>query len=418
MSTTNTTRTFSAMLNEYLTNDLFKEELIKRTWFLNNVEIDDNWKGGTVPVPFKAAGASSVKFGGLTASTDVAEDKLVRGSITGYKEVWGTMVFNYADIIQHDGKVKESSFLKLLPDMTEDFMEYIKTACGYALLGADNFAAAAAAGTVSAGIQVDRVERFTIGQKVHLKDGATEADFYVTNIAVDTDIVILSATRGGSAADVSAYSSAAKFYQDGVIVSGNPDNAFTSLRKSLLSAANGGSTTLHGQTKTAYPILQALNVDGSDITAANLIEKIFDAYAKARRKARGKASKIVMSFKHFGTAMKTLELVKGAYKVVPNTEKATIYGWSEIQIMSVTGELLTFVGVQEMDDDVIMFLDMGAFKFLSNGMFRKVKSPDGNEYFVSRSATTGYQYLVDIALFGELQCHKPGNCAILYGVSY
>jgi hypothetical protein len=40
-----TTRSFQTMLNEYLPDDLFKEELLKRDWLFNNMERDDKWKG-------------------------------------------------------------------------------------------------------------------------------------------------------------------------------------------------------------------------------------------------------------------------------------------------------------------------------------------------------------------------------------
>ncbi len=82
-----TDRDFQDMLNEYLPNDLLETELVKRDYFLNKVKKDNNWKGGKIPVPFKAAGASSVKFGGLTDSGNIAKDKFIRGSIDDYQEV-------------------------------------------------------------------------------------------------------------------------------------------------------------------------------------------------------------------------------------------------------------------------------------------------------------------------------------------
>ena len=48
-----TNRTFQDMLNEYIPNNLLKEELIKRDYILTRVEKDNKWKGGTIPVPFK-----------------------------------------------------------------------------------------------------------------------------------------------------------------------------------------------------------------------------------------------------------------------------------------------------------------------------------------------------------------------------
>ena len=87
-----TTRTFNDMLNEHLNYDLLKEEMKKRVWLLNNLEHDDSWKGGTLVVPFKGAGASSVSFGSLTAAGDVHEDDYTRGQVSVQPEIWGTML--------------------------------------------------------------------------------------------------------------------------------------------------------------------------------------------------------------------------------------------------------------------------------------------------------------------------------------
>lgn len=414
-----TTRTFSAMLNEFLPNDLLKEELIKRNWLIQNCEKDDTWMGGKLIVPFKAAGASSVKFGGLTASNDIAEGNYQRGSVDDYQEIWGSMIFHERDLMEH-GKLSEQNFLKLLPDTVDDFMEYMKEVSSQTMLNAGYFAKAAADGQADGTIVVDRVERFVLDQKVTLDDdNSSQGDYYVIAIVLDTSTITLSATRGGSAADISAYTLAqnAKFYYDGVLVAGTITNKFSSLKDALLSSANGGGSTLYGKSKVAYPYLQAINIDGSTITAANILEKLFDGYSTVRQKARGKANKVVMDLRHFGSCMKFVELQKGAFKVLPNTMKATEYGWSEVQIMSVTGELLTLVGIQEMDDDVIFYLDMSSFKFYSNGFFKKRVAPDGKEYFEVRN-TTGYDYIVDISCFGDLIVHKPGVNGVLYGISY
>jgi hypothetical protein len=78
--------------------------------------------------------------------------------------------------------------------------------------------------------------------------------------------------------------------------------------------------------------------------------------------------------------------------------------------------VLKFIGIQEMDEDIVIFMDWRALTFYSNGFFRKRKSPDGIEYFEVR-ATNGYQYVVDICLFGELVLKRPSYCGILYGIS-
>lgn len=410
-----TTRSFSAMLNQYLPNDLLKEELTKRDWLLQTVEKDNSWKGGDLIVPFKAAGASSVAFGSLTASTDVAEDNYVRGSITTQPEVWGTMIFNHRDLMEHD-KLSEQNFLKILPDTVDDFIQYMKEAVSLSFTNGSNFATLTADGDASGNITVDRVERFQLGQKISLFDDNTAAaSYYVIAIVMDTSVVTVSATRGGSAANVSAYTVAqnSKVYYDGSKL-----NGLTSLKLSLLSSTNGGSSTLYGQTKTAYPYLQSINVDGSQITGANILDQIFDAFTTIKNKGKGMPNKVVMSYKNLGAIMKLLETQKGAYHADPKSTKVSAYGWTEIDIMGVKGQL-TVVGVQEVDDSYIMFLDMrpSVLKIYSNGFFKKRVNPDGREFFEVR-ATTGYSYLVDVCFFGDIVLQRPSYCGILYSISY
>lgn len=407
------------MLNEYLPNKLLKEEYLKRDYILSKVEKDDNWKGGQIIVPFKSQGASSVKFGALTASNDVAESKYQRGTISSYKEAWGSLIFNHTDLIQHDGKIKESTFLRVLPDTINDFMDYFKMCMSIQLGTGPQFATATDSTNAASGIFiVDRVDRFCLDQKCTLDDDDSAAtSVYVIAINVNTSAVTFSATRGGSAANLSAYTVAqnAKFYPDGVSSS---SDTFQSIKDALLSAANGGGASLHGKTKLSFPYLQAVNVDGSSVTAANIVEKIFDAYVDVRKKARGQANEVLMSFTNLGSVLKAIELGKGDFKVSEGSNEASIYGWDKIEVMQLgSRKRLTLVGIQEMDDDVIFFLDWSAFKFHSNGFIRKHKSPDGVEYSTTR-ATTGYSYIVDIFLMGELACLKPANCGIMYGISY
>lgn len=408
-----TTTTFQAMLNDYLANDLLKEEFIKRDYLLSKIEKDDGWVGGPLIVPFKGAGASSVSFGSLTAASDVAEDKYVRGQIDGPKEVWGTMLFNHRDLMEHN-KVSEKNFLKLLPNTVEDFMDYLKNVVSTNLLNGAHFATSTAVGTVGGAITVDRPDRFMIGQKVYVDDSDSSPVLgYVRTIIMDTGVITLyDARTGGAVVDLSAYAVGSKVFNDGAQA-----NSFNNLRDALLSLANGGSTNLHGVAKTAYPYLQAINVSGADITAANIIAKIFDAMTTIRQRGKGNPADVVMSYKNFASCIKAIELSKGAFNVSPGSNKASQYGWTEIEVGSVTKGGVKLIGVQEMDDDVIMFIDWRALKFHSNGFFQKRKSPDGNEYFEVR-ATTGYQYFIDICLFGDLSVIRPSYCGILHTISY
>lgn len=411
-----TTRSFQDMLNDYLANDILEEAFVKRDYILSKIEKDNSWKSGPLVVPFKAAGASSVAFGSLTAAADIGEDKFVRGEVSSIKEAWGSMIFNHRDIMEHD-KISEQNFLKILPGAVEDFMDYMKNVVSCNLLNGAHFATLTATGGAGGTMDVDRPDRFMINQKVIVDDDDTgTATGYVSAINMNTKVVTLTVARDGAggAVNLSAYTVAqnAKCYHDG-----SQSNAFSDLKAALLSAANGGSSTLYGQTKTAYPYLQAINVDGSSITAANIMEKIFDALFAVRQFGRGNPTDVVMSYGHFSNCMKVIESSKGAFNVTPGSTKASQYGWTELEVGSVTKGGLKLVAVQEMDNAVIHIIDWRALKFYSNGFFKKRMSPDGKEFFEVRN-TTGYQYIVDVCLFGEFVVLRPSYCGIIYGITY
>jgi len=418
---TSVTANFQSMLNEYLPNSLLQEEFIQRDWVLKNIEVDNSWGGGKIVVPFKSAGASSVEFGQLAAAGDIASSTYVRGSIDAYVEVWSTISFLQRDLYDAEGKTPEQTFLKLIPNEIESLLMYFKEVVSTNLLNGTHFASATVSGTVGGVLEVDHIDRFQLSQKFDLQDGNSAAvSVYVINvdvnggtIAASTGAITVSLTRGGAAADISAYTTGqlARAYHPGVLTNGG----FNSIRATLLSLANGGSATVHGQTKTAHRILQAVNISGAAITATNILDKLFDAYTDIRQKGRGNATNILMSFKHLGSVMKILEAQKGPY-IVTKAPSASLYGWTEIEITTVRGAV-KIVGIYEMDNDVIFLLDTKSMTFRTRGGFKKRVSPEGKEYFEVR-ANSGFSYIVDQCLFGELEVCKPGNNAVIHSISY
>ena len=409
---------FQSMLNEYLPNRLVSEELIKRDWFLSNLEIDNGWQGSKIIVPFKGAGASSVEFGQLADVGDISQSQYVRGSIDSYVEAWGSLVFNHRDLMDAEGKIPEATFLKILPGEVDSMVDYFKQVVSTSLGSGSHFAQLATDGQAGGTFEVDHIDRFQVGQKLVLDD-ANSAPLTVYVIAIDvnaatagTGTVTVSLTRSGGAADVSAYTVAqgAKCYHPGALA-----GSFTSIKEVLLSVANGGSATVHGVSKLLWPVLQATNIDGSMIDASNILDNLFDGYTTVRRKAKGNANTVLMSFKHLGSVMKLLETQKGPFAVTKQPS-ASIYGWTEIEVTTVKGTL-KLVGIVEMDDDVIMYLDLKSMVFRTRGGFRKRKSPEGKEYYEVRG-TDGFKYVVDMCLFGQLEVNAPGHNAIIYGISY
>lgn len=424
-----TVRSFQAMLNQYLPNDLLKEEFIKRDWMLQNIEMDNSWKGGTLIVLFKGQQASSVAFGGLTASSDIAQDAFVRGQVSTQPEVWGSMIFNHRDLMEHD-KISEQNFLKLLPDTVDDFLDYMKMAVSLSFMNGPAICplvlSASGADATSAGVcTVFRPERLVLGQKVFFYNATTGLSVatYISVIDMNLGTVTVVSTRGGSTAvDISAYTVAntSKLYYDG-----SQTSPLTDLKSSLLSASNTGSsgaggTTLYGQTKTAYPYLQAIQVDGSssglNVTSTTFLQNLFDSFVTIKNRGKGMPNKAVMSYRNFGYAMSILEAQKGAYHIDQTSRKVNSYGWEEVRLYGPKGSL-DLVAIQEMDDDCVFFLDVrpSVMKIYSNGGFRKRVSPNGLEYFEVRN-TTGYQYIIDSCFFGDFVLLRPSYCGVLCNI--
>lgn len=412
-----TSRNFQDMLNDHLSYDLLDAEWTKRDWLYSFVEKDQTWLGGDLIVPFRGSKASSVSFGSLTAAADINQSVAVRGSVTSYKEMWGSLVFNETDLIQHN-RLSEANFLKLLPDEIDRFMDTMKQQASVQMLNGF-YAKATGDGDASGNITVNCPERFDINQAVYVDDdnSSVSAVSYVRTINLSTGVITLyDAASGGSVVNLSGYTVAqnAKIY----LVGTQPGTAvgFTSLREQLLSAANGGSSTIAGQTKTAYPFLQSINLDGSAFTEDNILEGVFNKFVVARGRCSGNPRNLVCSYKNGAAILKNVEVQRGAYASVPGSNKASPYGWTEVEIGGPKG-LLKLIMVQEMEDDVMFLLSDKGIKFHSNGGFRKRVGPDGISFYTTR-ATTGYTYIQDLCVFGDLVVYQPSAHAVIHSISF
>jgi len=332
-----TFRRFNDMLNEHLDYKLLMDEIEKRNYLIQKVDKDQNWKGGNLVVPFKGGKASSIKFGGLTAEADIGENTYVRGNVADYKEVWGTLKFNSRDLKEHTASkgqsgsaISESSFLQGFTDQIEEFMDDMQQTTSVNMLTGQHFAQLTADSVLNDGvITVDRVERFTIDQKVVVDDDdSAPITAYVRLIDINANQVELwTARTAGVVVNFAAVNMTvaqnAKVYHDGADTA---SNSFTSLRDQLLSLANGGSANLFGQSKLSFPYLQSTNIDGSGILASSLLDSIFDAWTRTKQLGRGRETEVLMSYKHLGTIMKQLESGAGAYRHVSTT--ANTYGYT------------------------------------------------------------------------------------------
>lgn len=420
------TANFNNMLNEYLSVDLLMNELKKQDYVMSKANMDMKAKGGSVIVPFEGQYASSIEFGALVDDTDIADYKYVRGSLAPTVELTGAIKFHDKDLREHAGaRINEDSFLRILPGQITSFVEKIKCAASVNMLNGAHFARATVSGTALGVLEVDRPERFTKDQKVVLDDdNSSPGTYYVINVDVNGGTLLLgsvtlSATRGGAAADISAYTTGqnAKVYHPGA-----QTTSFTSIKSQLLSAANGGPATLFGVTKSDWVHLQATQVNGATISATNILKKLFAAAARTQAIGRGGAKEIVMSYNNFGLVLGLLEegggttAYKGAYNVIPGSTKTSPYGWREVMIGSPNGDVLALTGVLDMDNDW-MWVNGGwdTVQVYTNGGLQRLQSPDGVQYFTKRS-TSGLVYIADHVLQGDIAVLAPYKHGIIYNI--
>lgn len=309
----------------------------------------------------------------------------------------------------------KGSFLKLLPGKLEQFLRYMEKSFSHAaLLGPviDTLTADCTAGGVAA---INYPERFTIGMKVQLyKSTPTGADAYVIAVDMNNKTITLSDSRGGAAFNFSAYTVAldAKIYMDGTlsVAGGVEQNSFNNLKSALLSAANGGSASLHNQTKTSYPFLQAKNIDGSGFTKDTILEDLFDSIYETASWGKGMPSEIIVSFRTFKHAVKNLEL----NRQFSREDVSAGYGFRSIKILGPDGAL-TLTAIREMDNDIAIIMDWSAVELAGSHFFDRKRHGNNEEYFMSR-ATTGYTYIVDIRLFGNIIVKRPSYCGIVHSI--
>lgn len=406
---------FVELINEKLHPELMKNEVVNRTDIVKKISMDETWKGGDYKIAFKESDPSSIAYGGFTSESDVHEGEAKTGKIShsDEKTLTGTLKFKHKDLITHDGKITEGSFLKMLPNTLTDFADTIRMALAHNFLNGKVLAKGTANGTAGGVLQVDRIERFRKGMKIEIEDADTAlAAYYV--IAVDRSNLLapkikVSAARGGSAADISALTTAStgiKIYHPGAKSAG-----FTSM-KDILDPA---TTAVWGLNKADYSFLQPNVFDGSSITSANILDKLFDYVTELQIACGSDADQIWVSGRAFAACLKQLEGEKKAYNVQPGSRKITKYGWQEVQIGSQSGTLVTIVGVPEMDDSMMMIVNPKDFQFATNGFVRQVASPEGNKYYTVRT-TSGWYFLVDFEVYGELVCLAPHKQAYVNNV--
>ena len=90
----------------------------------------------------------------------------------------------------------------------------------------------------------------------------------------------------------------------------------------------------------------------------------------------------------------------------------TKFDWQSIYVQSPRGGRMKITAFNEWPEDKVGIIDWSCWKFLTDGLFKVVKSPDGNEWYTVRNDASngksgGYQFICDTATYGQLACAEP-----------
>jgi len=434
---------FNNMLMEKASGEMLTQDYMKRDWLLNKIEWDKKWiaaADGTynsIIVPIEKAKASNARMGKYTSTTGtykIQNRQTVRGKESQVAHMTGSLIFNERDVQIH-GNLNEQNLMTLLPKQLDDMVENMKYQTSQQILTGRIFAKVIDNTNVATGILViDRPERFEIGQLVEIfqgtafttglfrdnngSNGTLGGALFVTKINVSDKTITLSASWGGAGANLTGVANGDGFQMhDAYYVQ---DNSFKNLRNILLPATAGGDATYLGITKAEIPFLQAYHSStlGAAMTNINMLEKLFRFAVEAKTYQRGfRSNTFVMSLSRLGTVMQIVEAHKGMFNVVPGTNKTSEYGWTEMRIGNSEMLEFGFVGVQEMDDDVIFAIDDASMKFHTDKGIIKHKDMNGLEFFTTRT-DDGYQYYCDYNLWGQLVVYEPFRNGVISGVTF
>ena len=403
-----TNASYNAMIKRYMPYQLLAEEFKKRMFFWNKVKKDSGWEGGTLEVPLVQNEASSLNWGTLTASADIAQAGYTLGTLGPTQpELWGSMIFNEKDLRRHGSM--EKSYLKILPGKIDQFVSSMAERVSIQLLDDGAVSKATANGDASGNITVARPYLFQVGEKVEVIDDDTAVvEGYVQSIDINTGVIQLDDARtAGSVVDLSAYTVAQNAR---VLVPTANTEGMTSLASQLLSVANGGSANIANVSKASHPMLQSRNISGSGFTASTLTADVFEAMYDISARGRGRITEILVSYNNFRHMAADIETSRRYAK----GEAKAGYGYTSLDLIGPEGGL-TVTALRDMPDDKMYFMDWSALKFFHPKNAFERKRVNGDDFYVDR-LTSGYTFISDIRFAGDLLVHNPSHCGVVHSI--
>ena len=443
----NLTRSWQSQINDKLTGPMVLNKLKRNLW-INKLMEEKDWVGtgeldgggsavrNSKIISFLGSETSSVKIGAFQDPASIQITDPIRGFVESYVDMTGSMKVRQKDIKQHRGKGLVTSLLGKFDKQTDYAMNGFKQQIEDGILSGSVISKVTSIADVASGLlTLAHPEKIGIGMNVQLAgtDATTKGtEVFAISVNKNTGKVGFSLTLGGSAANLTNYvaSTAAltTICVDGSVnTSGAVAYGFDSLDSILLSSTNGGDASYLGQTKTAYPFLQAYNKDGSDMTSSDFLPLLFqynssDISLKTRHPEGTKPKDYFLSPLNCAIAMNNSEIYKGAFYRNDKAE-ANPYGWTSIVLGSqYSGGDIRLNRVENLSDSTIPVLNMDTFSICSDGGIEFIDDPNnpGNSkyWYVSRATTAAaYTHILDYILSAQFVCGNPESNAIIHSVS-
>lgn len=400
---------FSVLLREYAPNSLLENEIKKNNWFINKVKKDPKWGYGPYQIPVEKQEYSRFEFGALPASNDIPGADYAKPEVTSPAELLGSMKFNQKDLERHDGDLKKS-FLQVTPGKIRQFVKRMQERASITLLGDGSICSVTADATNLGVVTVDRVWLLTGDEKVTIKEtvnDTTSVTGYVKRGSIDINagtFTLVTAAGGSTGVDCSGIdvANSPKLY-----IVGATTKRFTSLIDIVFPASLGGADTLYGGaiTKADSPVYQPFAKDlSSNTTYENLKDALFDFYYTAEQMGRSDNSEVLVPYSVF----KALALSTEDQRRRTGDDTKTTMGAKSMRLQGPDGDMVV-TGIRDMQNGHIVVMDWDAVVFASRGELIKNAKMNG-EYFEER-ATTGYTYIVDRKMEGELIVTAPYKLA-------
>lgn len=444
----NLTRSWQSMINDKIDAPMIMNKL-KRDLWINKLMEEKGWigTGETITTPAGPRNSKAVAFlGSEVHATKIGAfqdpDKIqiadpIRGLVESYVDMTGSMRVRQRDIQQHKGKGLVTSLLGKFDKQTDFAMSGFKQQIEDGILNNSVISSVSSIASAASGfLTLDHPEKVHIGMGIQL--GGSDAtskggEFFVTAVNKNTGVTTFSATLGGGAANLTNYvaSTAALTF---VCVNGSVSTStglvaygFDSIESILLSAAKGGSSTYLGKTKTDYPFLQSINVDGSSMTSADFLPRLFEYYNRyislqTRHPEGAKPRDIMLSPFNYTVALLNLEQYKGSF-YKNDDAKANPYGWDSITLgTKSSGGELRLNRVENLKDSILPVVNMDTFALTSDKGLEFISDPNnaGNEkywYVVRATTAAAYTWVLDFILPAQFVCGNPESNGIIHSVS-